>query len=477
MKLLVMEDAQGLVVWPQDRVAALSPAYPDQWRGVCQDGSVAYRPSLPEGGPWVRLGDSWVLPALLRRVADGWVDPGEFLHPVGTLPPSPEPEPLDPRWAWEETEQGVGYWENDRFFPCPGTLQQAVAGQSGLVRVGPRLFVRLARVRRLLVEGSVKLLFDNGQRRGVSEKYLSALGSALGVTDFRHLQPYRPGFFSLELREYPVELATASAAYLKAHFREARILVANLIWQGLFYALQGTDKEYGRDHQGYFYMPVSSPLSRIGFMRLNDPLGKAKAEELFQRILAEMVGDHRLFTFAQLGFEDTGEARREIGSVHPRIVLVVEKKDLTKRARILARRYGISLLVTGGVPKLVEVEFFLRALGGSGPLILLAYVDWDPGGYWVATTMVNHCLRYGVACAAPPQFLVRPEHFSAEELELYSRGLDAEDSRVINWVKATDGIAGQARGVYAEWLRPFARVEAVMDQAMRALGVTPQPSC
>ena len=107
------------------------------------------------------------------------------------------------------------------------------------------------------------------------------------------------------------------------------------------------------------------------------------------------------------------------------------------------------------------------------PLRVAQYV-W--GLLWASFNkwLDDHCLRYGVACAAPPQFLVRPEHFSAEELELYSRGLDTQDSRVINWVKATDGIAGQARGVYAEWLRPFARVEAVMDEAMRALGVTPR---
>jgi len=468
--LVVVEDSEGLTVWPADRIAALTPAYPNRWRAVSCEGSVGYCPSFPEGGPWVPCGPSWVHPAWLRRQGEGWLDPAGFFHPGGQLPPVPDPQPPDPRWALE-----VGGWcTDDGLCPHAGSLEEVAAEEAGLARVGTRSYVRLSRVRRLRIdETRLTLELDNGPQRGVSPRFLPTLLAALNLEDPRHLHPYVPALFNLKLREYPVELAMAPAAYLKAHFSQVRILVANLIWQGVFYHSQGIENEYGRDHQGYFYLPVSSPLSRIGFMRSKDPLDKKRAEDLFQRILGEMVGDHRLFTFTQLGFEDTGEARREIGSLHPRIVLLVEKKGLWKRARTLARRYGISLLLTGGVPNLVEVEFFLRALGGSEPVTIVAYVDWDPGGFWVAQTLANHCLRYNVPSLSAPHFLVRPERFSADELELISRGLDDLDPRVINWVKATGGTGGQARGFYAEWWRPFSRVEAAMEELMRELGVGP----
>lgn len=469
--VLLSEDPEGLRLWPKHQVAALSPAYPRRWRVVGADGSLSYRPEAPPEGPWVRLGDSWVYPPLLRREGDRWIDPAGFDHGDGDLPVLSVPAD-DPRWALEQSEEhGPGWWTDQGFEPVEGSLEQAAAAAC-LVRTREATWVVLSRIRRLVPDkGRVRLILDNGQQRVVSEKYLPELAAALGQDDFRHLHPYQAALFHLELREFPRELSSAPADYLRRHFAHPRPLIANFLWQALHYRQLGLDMGYGTTHDEFFYLPLSAALSRRGFMRQLDPLSKAKAERYYEGIVAEMVGKERLFTFEQLGFEDSFEHRREIGALHPRVVLLVEKSGLAAGARTLARRYGISLVETGGVPNLIEVEYFLKALGGEGPIVVVAYVDWDPGGYWAAHTLINQCLRYGVACAGGPHFLVRPEAFSAEELELYSRGLDEGDSRATNWVGATGGIGGQARGIHCEWLRPFARVEKAMAGVMGALGV------
>lgn len=470
--MLLSEDPEGLRLWPKHQVAALSPAYPGRWRVVGADGSLSYLPHAPPEGPWVRLGDSWVYPPLLRREGEIWIDPAGFDHGGGDLPELAVPA-ADPRWALEQSEEQGPGWQTDQGFEAiDGSLEEAAAAAPGLVRAREGAWVVLSRIRRLVPDrGRVVLVMDQGQRRVVTEEYLPELAAALGQDDFHHLHPYRAALFQLELREFPRELSSAPAEYLRRHFAHPRPLIANFLWQALHYRERGLDMGYGTTHDEFFYLPLSAALSRTGFMRKLDPLSKAKAELYFHRIVAEMVGEERLFTFEQLGFEDSFENRREIGAVHPRVVLLVEKSGLAARARTLAQRYGISMVETGGVPSLIEVEYFLKALGGEGPMVVIAYVDWDPGGYWAAHTLIHQCQRYEVACAGGPHFLVRPEAFSDEELELYSRGLDEGDSRVSNWVAATGGIGGRPRGIHCEWLRPFARVEEAMAGGMGGLGL------
>ena len=74
--MIEFEDEGGIVFWPEYEVAALTPEFQGRWRGVRRDGSVAHRPGRPNGGPWVPLGDSWVLRQHLERLPEGgWRDP------------------------------------------------------------------------------------------------------------------------------------------------------------------------------------------------------------------------------------------------------------------------------------------------------------------------------------------------------------------------------------------------------------------
>ena len=107
---------------------------------------------------------------------------------------------------------------------------------------------------------------------------------------------------------------------------------------------------------------------------------------------------------------------------------------------------------------------------------MLALVDWDPGGHTVATSLVEHLARYGLTCPEPPAFLLRPEAFSPEELELFSKGLHGKTpqqvARIRNWVTQTGGIHGQPRGITLNCLQPLHRLtpelERLVAQASRA---------
>ena len=142
----------------------------------------------------------------------------------------------------------------------------------------------------------------------------------------------------------------------------------------------------------------------------------------------------------------------------------MEKSNLARFSRQQAQRLGISLFVSGGVSGLMAAEFFAKDLRRvyTGPVFVIALVDWDPGGATTAHSLVAQLARYDYPPRANPAFLLRPELFTPQEIELFSRALHATDpreaGRIANWVKTTGGIHGQARGIRADCLHPLERL-------------------
>ena len=469
--MLVAQDAQGLVFWPEQLVASLTPTFPQRWRAVFCDGTVAYLPGPLPAGPWQKLQDSWVNPRHLRRLGDHYQDPAGFLfawaeladsQPEGSATHPNLPCPNDQIWAVEDntwhTDSGPIEWP-----------EEAVACHPDLIRVRRDLCFNRRRLRRIEVEPRhFRLVYDNAQAHPVIRRFESKLAAALGLSNLSRLEPYTPALYRRYLREFPFELATAPAAVLRQHFANSDKLIVNLIFQALLYHRAGIDKYYGKDYRGFFYAPVSAALERAGFMRrrpgrsiLSDPLWRR-----FQALLLQLVLDDRLFTFEELGFEDQSEDLRVIGSRLPGVILMAEKGSVARTARQLAERHGLSLMITGGMPHLMASEFFVKALreGYAGPVVVIAYVDFDPAGYIMGEAILDQLARYGVDSSHPTLYLCRPEAFSDEDLELFSFPVPDK-----GWVEKSGGIHGQSRGIYCNWLRPAERVEEELVKALAAL--------
>lgn len=270
------------------------------------------------------------------------------------------------------------------------------------------------------------------------------------------------------LREYPFEIAFASADTLKRHFPTVRALIANLIWQALYYHQMGVKKGYGKAHHAFWYKPLHATLERADL--IDHRLTKEATETLFQIILARMVDEDRLFDFRQLGFSDEHVRQREIGAKYPQVILLIEKNTVAEGGIEVARHFGISWVVSGGVSRLVAVEFFCAALRRiyQGPVIVLVLGDFDPGGWLNGRIFLEHLARYGTPLTSGPHYLVRPELYTQEELDLFSRPLSSKDGRVEEWLAESGGINGQPRGIHADWLQPPERlhpsIEAILSQ-------------
>ena len=333
--------------------------------------------------------------------------------------------------------------------------------QPGLCQYSQRGWLDPRRLRRIQAkDAGLILTLDSGKKVRVTTKWVPSVRSFLGLDDYT---PQPEALTRWFLREYPFEIARASAELLKTHFSSARRLIANILWQALEFNRQGIDKGYGYTHHGFFYKPLHATLERAGL--INERFTKQAAEELFQRILARMIEDDRLFDYRAFGFHDEHAHHREIGSLRPHIVLIIEKDCLTDAGIAAARHSGISWIVTGGVARLIGVEFFCAALHPvyQGPLTVINYGDFDPGGWLNGRVFVKHLQRYDTPCPEGPQYLVRPELFTQEEIDLFSRPLSHKDGRVDDWVAESGGINGQPRGIHADWLHPPERVQQALQ--------------
>jgi len=440
--VLTFEDDNGLVLYPAHQIAALTPFTHGLVRAVTYDGQVLHRVGWPEPACWVKQGPSWVRPSLLSESRDraGFHHPGQPEGPE----PNIEPPVHDPRQCL--TPDG---WQSDEG-EQPANFQEA-AQDPGLIRVHESLYVVRSRLRRL--DRDNRLLLDNGRPVAELSRYLAdQLRQRLG-----HVPIEMPGFHQYQLRDWPQELRETEGDLLRAWFAEPEPLIANVMLQ----TFRFPNPEYGHDHRGYWYDPVSSCLYRCDFIHQSELRydGSNQACQSYYRILQRMVQDLKLFTFQDLNFHDPGG--RLPGS---HIVLLVEKNCLGDYAEAIHRRFGYTVLISGGSSKLIDAEFLARDLlqRGIRKIILLAFVDWDPAGRDSAEAFIPQLERYQIEVCEGPQLVITPDCFTAREISLHSYPVPTSTPALITqarrWMEKGGGIGGRVRGIGADKLKPVERV-------------------
>lgn len=445
--MLTFEDYNGLVIYPAQEIAALTPFTHGLVRAVTRDGQVLHRVGFPEPGPWVQQGPSLVRPSLLRDNQDaaGFHHPGQ---PEGTEPAVETTH--DPRQFL--TPEG---WQSDEGI-LPANFEQD-AKKPDLIRIHDSLYAVKSRLRRLDLDN--RLTLDNGVQIAELSRYLAGqLRGRLGHTDIK-----MPGFHQYRLRDWPQELNQTEGQQLRAWFSQPEPLMGNLFLQ----TVRFPNPDYGHDHRGYWYDPISSCLIRSEF--IHEPQlrydSKSKACQAYHSVLQRFVFELQLFTFADLNFQDPGG--RLMGS---HIVLLVEKDCLGDYAEKIQKRFGFTILISGGSSKLIDAEFLARDLHQRGidKIMLLAFVDWDPAGRDLAEAFIPQIQRYGIQVTGGPHMVVIPDCFTEKEISLHSYPAPASTPALITqarrWMEKGGGINGRVRGIGADKLKPLERVVRRLEQ-------------
>ena len=481
---IVCEDDGGLVFYRPDEVASLVMEMPQRCRVVSRDGNVSYRTDWPEGN-WAQLGEARVNPDCLVPLGKNmWSDPAAFVF-VGTLGNhSPRPQAVSALLAIRSSGSHSCIYLTDE-----GETPQAVSAET-LARAHPELVpvqrglylnpMRLRRLQAIENTDSVDVVMDNGHLlQSIARSTAQKLAGRLGLTSAVRLEPPVPGLDGDFLRDWPFELATASAELLKRHFESARKLIAHLIYQAFRYHQLGIKRRYGRTHRGFWYRPVHSALFRAGFLRNRrarwvEPheLARSTDEQLCQRyyqILETMVGEQKLITFQGLGFKEVKAGTRRLGKKRPDILLVAEKESISDYGLAVHRKLGISYLETGGYPKLIASEFLAKRWleAGLAEVEVVAFVDLDPDGWALIDALINQLLRYGLRLRKPPRFVITGDQLSAEEIDQLTLPCDhSERDKVQNWLARGGGIGGHPRRFYANHFEPLERVLARVQELL-----------
>jgi len=478
--MIALQDEQGLLFRSPSHLAVL--AYDDngRWRVTLQDGAVAHIPGQRPPGPWVSLNDkTWVLPHHLSRQNDEWVDPAGFRYPYQPLSPVAWTDPASgPVITLCSHGTGSILRTDEGEFPSPLTAVQRAKEFPNLLLATRGHYYNPARLRRIERDQTRhRLVLDDGSGLLVSHKFHFKAAQRLGLPHFFYLEPHQPGVWRDQKRDYPYDIINARSDRLKADFRSPRHLLANILWQILRRRQRGIPDHAYPDYKEVWYFAVKTTLYRAGYLTradLDRDLPSTPSFLLLQTLLAQMVGEDRLCTFRQFGFEDKGTQEYRLGHLRPNTLIVCEKDSLTDKLHLLYQRFGVSYIVLGGQPSLIGSEFFAEKVAHLGPLRIIAYVDYDPYGWIIARSFLEQLARYGITC---PQgvyaYLVRPEHFTQEELELHALPLEADSApdlaKAQQWMAECGGINGQAQGISANRLDPADRVAAVLEQILQTM--------
>jgi len=333
------------------------------------------------------------------------------------------------------------------------TADQVAGRHPDLIKLGRNRYLNRRRIFRILMAGHyAQLVLDNGHVETVRLLYFNSQ-ELLGLPNLVHLEPRCAGLYrSVNLRDWSYELARASAERLQADFATARELIGNLIWQAYRYRDRGIVTEYGDNHRRFFYDPLTTTLNRAGF-------GQRRGHYVvFEELFSQFVARDRFFTPRDFGFRDPAPHLRHIGSTRPQLLLVVEKDTVLEQAQQLAAEFGISYVVLGGKPSLTASQYLAEALQPYGPVVVLALVDYDPGGWITGSSQVDHLRQFGLTVRGDAVYLVIPKLFSAEEIDLYALPCKTRPPRVAAevaaWLVKSGGIGGEPLSLLADNLSP-----------------------
>lgn len=424
-----------------------------------------------------------MLPELLVREGEHWRDPAGFRYAYEPLAAS----------GWVDPEvgsvirlcsKGTGsvLYSDQGEQASPLTAAQKARDYPELVLISRGNYCNPGRLRR--VERDLtrhRLVFEDGSSMLVSHKFHFKAAKRLGLPHFFDLEPHVAGVWRDHKRDYPYDLINARAEILRKDFRSARHLLANILWQILRRRRLGQPDHAYPDYREIWYFAVKTTLYRAGFLTRADlgwdPHHRAPATSSFlllQTLLAQMVGEDRLCTFREFGFEDKDKTPFHIGDRRPNVLVVCEKDSLGDKLEFLAEQFGVSYVVLGGQPSLLATQFFSEKIRELGPLRIIAYVDYDPAGWIIVRSFLEQLARYGIECPWGIEgYLIRPESFSAEELELHALPLEADSAASAGknklWMQETGGIFGEKKSITANRLDPVDRVAAVIEQLLAGL--------
>lgn len=251
--------------------------------------------------------------------------------------------------------------------------------------------------------------------------------------------------YAQDLRHMTQEDLRALFAFASSGQLNTTRLIKNLVWQAYTWIRDGKREPIEGNLRSFWYTDVKPVLSRLGL-----PVEGRRFTELVYDVFVELVTQHHLFAYRDLGFLDEGAHARVIGQTNSTLILFAEKAGRFALVRDIARAADATALALGGYPSSLATEYLLQALRQQGvlggarsapaPLHLFSVVDYDPAGYWIERELAEQLRALGIG-EVTLHPLVRPAQLAPERVR-WSRYELKKDAKTANWLQETGGIGG-----------------------------------
>jgi hypothetical protein len=272
--------------------------------------------------------------------------------------------------------------------------------------------------------------------------------------------------------EFKEDIRTMSRRKLLQHFSaassgqaKAAVIIKNLIWQTYSLIQAGKHPLVEGNLRSYWYSHVKPTLAKVELLS-----SKHDHYETMLECFVEMVKTHKLFKYADIGFDDDFWEHRRLATKLLQVILFAEKTGWFRTLKELHEEEGMTVVALGGSPSLLSTEYLVKHLSEIStldqPFYLLATVDFDPAGSIIAHSFVDQLKSQGMAKIQLIN-IVGLEHYSQEEIDLFKFPIPAKQkTKTKKWLETTGGINGKAFGLEADSL-PRERYKKIVREALK----------
>ena len=267
---------------------------------------------------------------------------------------------------------------------------------------------------------------------------------------------------------------------IEAHFgakSSGRIIVSHVIksviWQAQTKIRAGEARGVDGNLRSFFYQWVKPVMAKIpgALEAARDPY------DTMLDVFAEMIGDYKLFTYADLDLSDENWEHRRLGSQRPDVIVFAEKVGFWRWLKRIQKVWPVTVVALGGMPSLLSSEYLLRDLHdvvdvNMTTLTLLSVVDWDPSGWQIERAFARQLERVGASTVSLTT-LVTPTLYSEQDRAIYRYPLPRkQDTKNRKWLQATGGLDGQGFGLESDAVDK-ALLTTQLVEHLQAFGVEP----
>lgn len=267
------------------------------------------------------------------------------------------------------------------------------------------------------------------------------------------------GVYLDNLRPFPKPIRFMSREELHEHFMNPRTgnfetaeFLSNYIWEYAQLLKLGQRPPIEGNIRTFWYI-LKPTLARAV------PLESEKQYDQMLQAFGRLVVRYGMLKFKDFSFSDEGQRFYVSGTERVNVLLVAEKKGHFRRLQSLQEEFGLTIVALGGMPSLLNSEYFSANLAPKvtrKPLHVISIMDYNPAGALILRAFLAQLKHEGLPVPESVQHLVVPEHFDPEELQVISEPIPmkskADRTKAKRWIEAGGGIDGKPLGIESEAL-------------------------